>query len=252
MKILVTSTSQLLDSKLSIAQRGLLITALLLRDINPKLTLAKFKASIKINEHLEDLIHLHESGFIQWSGYASALKSLKSKQINPQVIEIVDFMNQLWKRKFDSSAASTTSGIKSRLQKHSVEDIKLVIANRYEEWKDDSLMSKYLTPTTIFRPSKFDKYLEEAKRTKSGQSFVHAKQIDLKHGDTITQSLANTFIDKDVYEIRTYDIDAEGRRLTSGMLSRVYGATLKKMLKVEQNKIDRGFSREFEYVYQQR
>lgn len=32
------------------------------------------------------------------------------------------------------------------------------------QWKGDPAMSKYLCPDTLYRPSKFEKYLQEAKR----------------------------------------------------------------------------------------
>lgn len=250
MKVLVKNITDLVDDTLTITQRGLLITALLLRDKNPKYTLAKFKLAVKIKDHTEDLIKLHEKKWIEWSGYATAIKSLDKKQEDPLVIEIIDFMNQLYGRKFDSSSSATTTPLRARLKEHSIESIKLVIANRYAEWKDDSMMSKYLNPTTIFRPSKFDKYLEEAQRTHQGEAFVAAQRVNLNEGDEITFAISNSLIDKDVYAIKTYENDSEGRRSASGIYSKVYGSTLKKMIKVQQNRIELGDSKEFVYIYQ--
>ena len=241
----------MLNENLTIVQRGLLITILLLKDTKPEYTLAKLKSTIKIKEYHQDLIALHEAEYIVWSGYKSATKSRESVVDNSDVESVIEFMNNLYKRGFKASSKSTTKDLRARLKEHSVEDIKKVAANRYAEWKDDSMMSKFLNPTTIFRPSKFDKYLEEAMRTKVGQSFVAAEQIDLAHGDEIAFSMSNNLLDKDVYTIKTYDVDPQGNKITSGMLSKVYGSNLKKMLKAENNKIQKGLSKEFMYIYQE-
>ena len=68
MKINIKKVSEILDSGLSMAQRGILITILLMKDSTPKLTLAKCKASLNFVTHREDLVYLHEKGFISWSG----------------------------------------------------------------------------------------------------------------------------------------------------------------------------------------
>ena len=113
------------------------------------------------------------------------------------------------------------------------------------------MLEKHLNPTTIFRPSKFDKYLEEALRTKSGQSFVSAKELNLNQGDEFKYEMIDNILLKDVYNIKTYDITPLGERLGSGMSSKVYGSDLIKMLKNSQNRIERGDRKEFEYIYQE-
>ena len=140
-----------------------------------------------------------------------------------------------------------TKELRNRLLDNSVEDVKAVVANRYLEWKDDAVMSKHLNPNTIFRPSKFDKYVEEALRTKVGKRLLVAEQIDLNEGDDITLDMINNILDKDVYSIKTYDLDSNGKRITSGMSSKVYGKDLKKMLKAQAGKS----FKENEYIYQE-
>lgn len=251
MKIKVEHIKDLLNSNLSVRQRGLLITILLLKDTKPEYTLAKLKSEIKITEYYQDLIYLQDNQYIEWSGYKAAKKN-KSEQVdNSQVVEVIEFMNKLYRRKFKADSQYTTKDLRARLRENSIEDIKRVVANRYAEWKDNELMSKHLNPTTIFRPSKFDKYLEEVLRTKVGESFVVAEAIKLTQGDEIVFSMSNNILDKDVYTIKTYDIDPSGNKLTSGMLSKVYGSNLKKMLKAENNKVQKGLSQEFMYIYQE-
>tara|TARA_R110000803_G_scaffold210449_1_gene282293 strand:+ start:211 stop:969 length:759 start_codon:yes stop_codon:yes gene_type:complete len=251
MVVNIEHISNLLRDDISIVQRGLLITILLLKDTKPEYTLAKLKQTIKMTEYNQDLIALHEAEYIVWSGYKSAVKKKESSVDNSDVEEVIGFMNNLYKRKFKAESKYTTKDLRARLKEHSIEDIKKVVANRYAEWKDDTLMSKHLNPTTIFRPSKFDKYLEEASRTNVGQSFVAAEQINLTQGDEIVFSMSNNILDKDVYSIKTYDVDPQGNKKTSGMPSKVYGSNLKKMLKAQNNKVQKGLSKDSVYIYQE-
>ncbi len=233
MTISIKKLEELLNDNLSIKKRGLLITILLLKDSKPEFTLAKLKSSINVKNYYNELIELHQDGLIVWSGYEAAKKSVSKKLDDPKVKEVIDFMNKLYKRNFKSDSLYATKQLRVRLTEHSVEDILKVVANRYAEWKDDAVMEKHLNPTTIFRPSKFDKYLEEALRTKSGQSFVSAKQLDLSQGDEFKYEMIDNIIHKDIYLIKTYDLNNSGKRLGSGMRSKVYGSDLIKMLKNE-------------------
>ena len=251
MKINIKKLEELLNDNLSIKKRGLLITILLLKDSKPEFTLAKLKSSINIQKFYKELIELHQDGLIVWSQYESAKRSLKKKLDDPKVKEVIEFMNKLYKRSFKHDSLYATKDLRVRLTEHSLDDILKVVANRYAEWKDDAVMEKHLNPTTIFRPSKFDKYLEEALRTKSGQSFVSAKELNLNQGDEIKYEMIENILSKDVYTIKTYDLDSTGNRIGSGMKSNVYGSDLIKMLKNSKNRIERGDKKEFEYIYQE-
>ena len=251
MTINIKKLEEILSDNLSIKKRGLLITILLLKDTKPEFTLAKLKSNIKMKDFYQELIELHQDGLIVWSGYENAKRSLKKKLDDPKVEEVITFMNKLYKRNFKHDSLYATKDLRVRLTEHSVEDILKVVANRYAEWKDDAVMEKHLNPTTIFRPSKFDKYLEEALRTKSGQSFISAKQLDLKQGDEFTYEMIENISDKEIYSIKTYDLDNTGNRTTSGISSKVYGRDLIKMLKNSHNRMERGDRKEFEYIYQE-
>jgi len=247
MIINITQIKDLLNDKLTVVQRGLLITILLVKDTKPEYTLAKLKSEIKIKEFYQDLIILHDAKYIVWSGYAAAKRSLNDTLQDPNVTEVIVFMNKLYGRNFNPDSIYSTKGLRERLTEHSVEDVKAVVANRYVEWKDDEVMEKHLNPTTIFRPSKFDKYIEEVKRTNKGESLLLADKINLTHGTEIELSMSEYLLDKDVYTIKAYDLNNTGNRLGSGMLSKVYGKDLKKMLKAQQGKQ----TKESEYIYQE-
>lgn len=249
MEILIQKTSDILDKKLSLSQRGIIITILLVRDDSPKFTLAKLKSSINIRDAREDLVYLHKKKFIKWSEYDKALKLIEEAKVTPEVIEVIDFMNKLYKRDFKATTPSYNTPIRNRLKDHSVEELKKVISYKYLNWKDDATMKKNLNPVTIFRPKNFVRYLEEALRTGEGASFVSAEKINLKYGDVITMDVAETFLDDDLYSIKIYNTDGEGNRRGSGVDAKRYGKDVKRMEFVQHKKIQRGDVREYIYIY---
>ena len=208
-------------------------TLTLLDKHNINITLAKFKTKCKISSIKRELVSLEDAGYIKWSGYKTAKRTLEDTKMNPDVLDVINFMNGLYNRDFDPNAASSTTNLRNRLKEHSVDDIKLVVANRYSEWKDSSVMKSNLNPGTIFRPSKFSKYLEEARRTRVGESFVAAKNSNLENGDEITSKVVQSFIDNDTYNIKIYQTDGEGNKRASGVGATRYGKDIKKMLKLQ-------------------
>ena len=250
MRIKLNHVKKILNDNLSVTQSGLLITILLLTDDKPSLTLAKVKSEINMKEYREDLIYLHENNFIEWSGYNSAKNSNEKKEVNNDVVEAINFMNSVYGRNFRADSPYATKNLIERLKTYSLEDVKSVISNRWIEWKDDPVMEKHLNPTTIFRPSKFEKYFEEASRTKKGSSIVQADKVDLKPNQKIEVDMMDSFLDKEIYSIKTYDLDPKGKRITSAINLKVHGQDLKKMLKKQADRIKRGDYVEFEYIYQ--
>lgn len=87
-------------------------------------------------------------------------KSIKDNKENI-IKEIVDYLNEKMGTKYRASTKSTASCINARLKEgYKVEDFKTVIDKKYKEWKGTE-MEKYLTPDTLFRPSHFEKYLNQ-------------------------------------------------------------------------------------------
>lgn len=231
MKVNVKNLVDILDDRISLVGRGILITILLLKEKDPKLTLAKTKTKISFLKNKEELITLHKLGFITWSGYESAVESLKRKEINPQIVDILTFMGDLYRRRI-SPTEERNKLLSSLLEKYSVEEIKKVVSNRYVVWKDEPVMCKHLVPETIFRSSKFIKYLEEANYTKEGESFLTVSNVNLKEGDEITYQIASFFSDNDTYTFYSYEIDKEGKRTTKGRKLTRNGKDIKSLLKI--------------------
>lgn len=250
MVVKVKGLTAILNDELSMVERGILITILLLRDDDPTLFNAKIKAKIKIAKYRQELLNLHDNGYIEWKGAARARKLLKEVETTPEVRECIIFFNNLCKRGFDFTSSNTTKHLRNRLLDHSVEEIKLVIANRYANWKDDPKMSQHLNPTTLFRPSKFPKYLEAALRTKEGSGFVNAEKIDLNKGDEITYEKSRQLIDEDIYHIKVFTIDKQGNK-KNPTKQKLPGTQIKYLLNVQHKRVERGDQKEFYYEYNQ-
>jgi uncharacterized phage protein (TIGR02220 family) len=248
MKVTTKKISDIINDKLTFEERGLLITILILKDADPKLTLAKVKAKVQMNKYKAQFINLHELGFIEWSGYIQAKNSLEEISIKPQVIEVIDFMNDLYKQNNQYTSKSHYPALLERIKEYSVEDIKMVIANRYEVWKDDKVMSNNLRPSTIFRPSKFDKYFEEANRTKKGLKFVGIEKVGLEEGEEITLRLAKGFSAAETYYLSVHILDDIGNKIRSENLFKT-GKDIVAALKNRDTEIIYGGKKGFMYVY---
>ena len=73
--------------------------------------------------------------------------------------EIIKYLNEKTGSHFKPTSKSTQRLINRRLsENYTIEDFKYVIDVKTNEWKDNTKMSKYLTPDTLFNASKFEKY----------------------------------------------------------------------------------------------
>jgi len=92
---------------------------------------------------------------------------LKPKELKDQSIEhiksIVASLNEKSGSSYKHTTPATQTAIRARLNDgFTVADFELVVAHIVSEWKDDSKMSQYLRPITLFG-AKFEGYLQSAK-----------------------------------------------------------------------------------------
>lgn len=249
MKVLIESGSDVLESTLNNEELGVLFILFLLKNKDTDIALMKAKKHLKFQQITKILITLQDEGFIEWSGYLKAVKRInkKEEEINPQVEEILKFLGDLKKQRFAPNKTNTKLLI-ARLSKESVEDIKAVITNRFEEWKDTDSW-KYFRPQTLFRKNNFDKYLDEVKRTGKGRALLQVKNIGLKEGDEITKEISLTLMDRESYEVKIYIIDHKGK-LGIGNVRRMLGKAIKKELRLIENRVERGEVRDLRFLYQ--
>lgn len=87
---------------------------------------------------------------------------------NIYIVEIVNYLNEKTHSNYKPNTAETKKHISGRLKEgYTVDDFKLVIDYKVEEWSDNEKMRQYLRPSTLFAPSKFEAYLQEAKKPKA-------------------------------------------------------------------------------------
>jgi len=92
--------------------------------------------------------------------------SIKEKDIySLEIEEIIDYLNSLAGSSYRPTTRETARLISGRLSEgYNVEDCKAVIRHRWEKWQGDPQMREYIRPSTLFRPAKFESYLQEARR----------------------------------------------------------------------------------------
>lgn len=84
-----------------------------------------------------------------------------------QADEILSFLNEKTGKNFQlkTPAGKLTANAQKIIDRlkdgYTVQDSKMVIARKYREWIEKDDMRNYLTPDTLFRKSKFDKYIGE-------------------------------------------------------------------------------------------
>ena len=91
----------------------------------------------------------------------------KAKQGKEHLEErrIIDYLNKRVDKKFRDTK-SNVSTINSILKDYTLEECLKVIDIKTTEWLSDSKMKQYLTISTLFRESNFDKYLNQDVPTK--------------------------------------------------------------------------------------
>ena len=80
---------------------------------------------------------------------------------NPLIKDILSFLNANTGKNYKDSK-ETVRLINARIEEgYTLEDYKTVITKKCNEWKNDSKMSGFLRPSTLFAPSHFDEYLNQ-------------------------------------------------------------------------------------------
>jgi uncharacterized phage protein (TIGR02220 family) len=71
-------------------------------------------------------------------------------------------LNRLTGKRFSADSKPVIANVKALLKaKHNAEDMLRVIRFKVERWRGDAKMREHLTPTTLLRPSNFERYLVE-------------------------------------------------------------------------------------------
>lgn len=95
--------------------------------------------------------------------------------------QIIDYLNEKADRSFNSNAKGNQDLIRARWNEgYTLEDFKQAIDNKVAHAKDPKhfFEEQYLTPNTLFRPSNFDKYVNEVVYTKKAKVEDKGADID--------------------------------------------------------------------------
>ncbi len=85
--------------------------------------------------------------------------------IESDVDYIIDYLNRATQSNFKKTTEAYRKAIRARLNdKYTLTDFERVIDSRVALWGNDERMREYLRPQTLFAPSHFDAYLNEANR----------------------------------------------------------------------------------------
>lgn len=86
---------------------------------------------------------------------------------------IISYFNQKTNKSFKATSKRTRELINGRLNEgYTLEDFKHVIDIKTEQWLNNEKMDKHLAPITLFRPSNFEKYLNEKPTKPKGKSYL--------------------------------------------------------------------------------
>lgn len=95
---------------------------------------------------------------------------------------VIEHLNLITGAKYKPSSKGHTDNISGRLSDgHTVEDMMLVIEHKASEWLNDAKWGRFLRPSTLFQPGKFDGYLIAARAAK----YAKPKRM----GDHVARSL---------------------------------------------------------------
>lgn len=123
-----------------------------------------------------------------------APKTKKDDQNEKDIQAIVDYLNEKTQSKYSAKTNETRKSITARLKDgYTVDDFKAVIDSKVKEWFNDADMRKYLRPSTLFRPSNFESYLNEANRpaVKSKNQFNNFEQNKYNFDEMEAQLICN-------------------------------------------------------------
>ncbi|MGG4036089.1 conserved phage C-terminal domain-containing protein [Paenibacillus cisolokensis] len=98
-------------------------------------------------------------------------KGINKKDIYSGIHEkIIAYLNEKTGKRYSSKVKRTRDLINGRLSEgRTFEDFVYVIDTKCSHWLDDPKMFEYLRPDTLFRPTNFDKYLNQLPREEEGR-----------------------------------------------------------------------------------
>ena len=90
-------------------------------------------------------------------------KKICSEKDLVTISSVVDYLNEKASKRFKPNTDATMNILQERIEEgYTLEDFKLVIDIKTEQWLDNPQFRNYLQPSTLFKAEKFENYLNEA------------------------------------------------------------------------------------------
>lgn len=124
------------------------------------------------------------------SAIPKEIKSIKNNNVEELdvAVEIINYLNKKTNKSYRASTPATKRLINGRLAEgYTLEDFKRVIDLKASQWLSDPHWSKYLRPDTLFNPTKFEAYLNEApvKQRQPTKTTYQPPQLNFSEGENI-------------------------------------------------------------------
>lgn len=112
-------------------------------------------------------------------------------EIKSPAVLIIEYFNEITGRKFRTTNKTYLNAISKRFKDGFTEEqIKEVIQVKTIEWKNNPTMSVHLNPETIFRPSNFEKYVNQVEVIKQNPK-LYAKHFAKINGIATSTTASN-------------------------------------------------------------
>lgn len=107
-----------------------------------------------------------------------SISSSNSDSFSDSITEIIDYLNIKLNKKYTYKNKNYNSKIQARLKEgFTVDDFKMVIDKKYDDWNGTEY-EQYLTPDTLFAPSKFEKYLNQNSVKRKANVLNRVTEVD--------------------------------------------------------------------------
>lgn len=114
-------------------------------------------------------------------------KKLKETKADTEVAEVIEYLNAKTRSSYRATTEANVKPIRARLNDgYTVEDCKKVIDTKAGQWLNNADMVKYLRPETLFRPSKFESYINECR----GKPTIRGDSPPLSEQQVFNQSIS--------------------------------------------------------------
>ena len=114
-------------------------------------------------------------------------KKAKETKADTEATEVIEYLNAKTDSAYKASSKANISVIRARLNDgYTVEDCKKVIDTKAGQWLTNPDMVKYLRPETLFRPSKFEGYLNECR----GKPSIRGDSTPISEQAAFNQSIS--------------------------------------------------------------